>query len=354
MKRFFLCASGELIVLDELEAKYNVQAQPMVLNPVCIAVDPFMANRLYCGTDGYGLWMSDDGGDSWRRIGQEISETIFTSVFVSPIRKYGNHGMVYVGTDRSALFYSIDGGQTWREWEEIKALSSYSKWSFPPNPKTHNVRMIAEDPSNGHIYVSIEAGAVIKTPNGGEHWLDTKEGNPLDAHTLLAHSKAPNRIYAACSDGVDQPGRSVLMSRDGGESWEPLSDGLEHRYMFSMVVNKDDPDMMLVSAAVAARNAYDPSVAESYIYRKEKDQPWKRVEQGLPVAEGTMISNLAADPQDTNTFYALNNRGLYRSSDRGNTWTALPIDWKMEHLQHEPQRRHRSALLVADRGGAQE
>ncbi|WP_238590821.1 WD40/YVTN/BNR-like repeat-containing protein [Paenibacillus beijingensis] len=334
--------------MDELKTKYKLLSHLEVLNPVCIANDPFMPNRLYCGTDGHGLWMSDDGGDSWKRIGEDIPESIFTSVFVSPTRKNGDYGTVYAGTDRSALFYSIDAGQSWSEWEEIKALPSYSRWSFPPNPQTHNVRMIAEDSSNGNIYASIEAGAVIRTQNGGEHWLDTKEGNPLDAHILLTHPKAPNRIYAACSDGVDQPGRSVLLSHDGGETWVHFSDGLEHRYMLSMVVSKDDPDMMLVSASAGAINAYDPSVAESYIYRKEKDQPWKKVEQGLPVAKGTMISNLAADPNDYNTFYALNNRGLFRSSDRGKTWHALSVDWDKRHLQHAPQRRHRSALLVMD------
>jgi photosystem II stability/assembly factor-like uncharacterized protein len=348
MKRFFLCMSEELIVVDELKTKYELQPRTHVLKPVCIAIDPFMPNRLFCGTDGHGLWMSDNGGGGWKRIGEDIPETIFTSVFISPIRKNGDYGNVYAGTDPSALFRSIDGGQSWSEWETIKALASYSSWSFPPNPQTHNVRMIAEDPSNGNIYASIEAGAVISSQNGGEHWLDTKEGNPLDAHTLLTHPKAPNRIYAACSDGVDQPGRSVLLSRDGGETWEPFSEGLEHRYMFSMAVSKDDPDKMLVSASATARNAYDPSVVESYIYRKEKNEPWKRVEQGLPAAKGTMISNLAADPHDTNTFYALNNRGLFRTSDSGKTWTAVPIDWDKEHLQHAPQRWHRSALLVID------
>lgn len=351
MNRFFLCMSDELIVVDEMKTKYKLKSHSQVLSPVCMASDPFMHERLYCGTDGHGLWMSDDSGDSWERIGEEIPESIFTSVFVSPIRKIGNYGTVYAGTDRSALFYSIDSGQSWREWEAIKALPSYSSWSFPPNPQTHNIRMIAEDPSNGHIYASIEAGAVIRTRNGGERWLDTKQGDPKDAHTLLTHPKAPNRIYAACSDGVDQPGKSVLQSRDGGDNWVPFSSGLEHRYMFSMVVSRDDPDMMLVSASAGARNAYDSSVAESYIYRKEKDQPWKRVEQGLPEAKGTMISNLAVDPHDLNTFYALNNRGLYRSTDRGTTWSAFAIDWNKEHLQHGPLRRHRSALFIIDRKG---
>lgn len=302
---------------------------------------------MYCGTDGQGLWVSDDWGDSWKPAGAGITSSSITSVLVSPTRQIGNYGVVYAGTELSALYYSEDGGQSWKQWSTIRALPSYSTWSFPPKPETHNVRMIAEDPANAYINASIEAGAVIRTRDGGKHWEDTKEGHPLDAHTLLTHPNAAKRIYAACSDGLGSPGRSVLISDDSGETWFPSSDGLEeHPYLFSLAVSTGDPDTMLVSASLSARHAYDTSSASAAIYRKEGSGSWQKVHQGLPQSEGTLISNLAADPREPNTFYASNNRGLYRSTDKGNTWETLHVDWKEKYMNPDPQRRHRSALIV--------
>ncbi|MBD0384044.1 WD40/YVTN/BNR-like repeat-containing protein [Paenibacillus sedimenti] len=347
MNRYFLCMPDELVVVDDHKTSYDIQYHLHDKQPTCIAFDPFLPNRLYCGTDGQGLWVSDDGGDHWESTGAEISSSIFTSVSVSLTRKIGDYGVVYAGTELSALFYSEDGGQSWHEWSAVRSLPSYSRWSFPPIPDTHNVRMIAEDPANGYIYASIEAGAVIRTQNGGAEWQDTKEGDPIDAHTLLIHPQAPKRIYAACSDGVGFPGRSVLVSRDHGETWAHDSKGLEqHPYLFSMTAGIHDPDTLLVSASSDAKTAYVAPFANSFIYRKVGNQPWQQVHKGLPPAEGTMISNLTADPNEPDTFYALNNRGLYCSADKGMTWTALPVDWKEKYLNPDPNRRHRSALLV--------
>ena len=74
-------------------------------SPQCVALDPSNPNRAYCGTFGNGLWKTDDGGETWKRIRKEEEEdssndsisnrTQVMSVSVSHIergRKNGNSG----------------------------------------------------------------------------------------------------------------------------------------------------------------------------------------------------------------------------------------------------------------------
>ena len=50
----------ELIVVKERYVNYETAYHLQNMQPTCIAVDPFQKNRVYCGTFGRGLWLSDD------------------------------------------------------------------------------------------------------------------------------------------------------------------------------------------------------------------------------------------------------------------------------------------------------
>ena len=62
MKRLFLCMERELVVVKEQYDNYETTYHLQNMQPTCIAVDPFRPNRVYCGTFGRGLWLSDDSG----------------------------------------------------------------------------------------------------------------------------------------------------------------------------------------------------------------------------------------------------------------------------------------------------
>ena len=178
----------------------------------CLVVDPGDPARLFCGTWGHGLWRSTDGGRSWVRAGQDIPHDIFTSLAFEPPGGTGN-GALYAGTQPSALYRSEDGGETWRELPALQDLPSSRDWSFPPNPATHHVRWIEPDPTvPGRVYAAIEAGALVRTPDGGRTWLDRVPGGPYDTHTAAAHPTAAGRVYSAAGDGYYE-------STDAGESW---------------------------------------------------------------------------------------------------------------------------------------
>lgn len=132
---------------------------------------------------------------------------------------------------------------------------------------------------------------------------------------------------------MSAPGSSVGCN---GESWNRYPDGLVHHYLWGLAVDPVDPETIVVSAATGPRQAHSPQEAESTIYRRQGGEPWREVTEGLPHARGTLSSVLAADPSEAGVFYAINNQGLYRSTDAGVNWERMGIPWPERHLRHHP------------------
>ena len=298
--------------------------------PQAIACDPSNPTVVYCGTFGEGLWRSNDAGETWNRGGAGSLKPEVISVSISRSELAGKLGVVYAGTEPSAIFRSRDGGETWEEMRELTRLPSSNSWSFPPRPQTHHVRWISTDPSAAwHLYVCIEAGALVRSFDGGETWKDRVRGGPYDTHTLGVHPQAPGRLYSSAGDGYFE-------SDNGGDSWKRIEQGLRHRYLYGLAIDSRDQDLILVSASSSPFSAHHSTDAESFIYRKENGQnEWNEVTRGLDDPSGTIISSLAASPSNKGEFFAANNRGVYQSQDSGITWKRLEIPWSKSYLvQH--------------------
>jgi photosystem II stability/assembly factor-like uncharacterized protein len=190
------------------------------------------------------------------------------------------------------------------------------------------VRWIEPDPVvRGRVFVAIEAGALVRTVDGGRTWMDRVPGGPYDTHTAATHRLAPGRVYSAAGDGYFE-------SDDAGGRWTRRTDGLRHRYLVGVAVDQADPDTVIVSAADGPGFAYRPQTAETYVYRKMTRRSWEVAMQGLPDPRGTTVSRFATHPAERGVVYAANNRGVYRSGNAGRTWTVLEIPWPRDALAH--------------------
>jgi hypothetical protein len=270
-----------------------------------------------------------DTGATWRQVGEgAFRSPQIMAVAVSSAERAGEQGVIYTGTEPSALYRSEDGGQTWHELTELLTLPSAPTWSFPPRPYLSHVRAIGLDPNlAGRLYVAIEAGALVRSVDGGRTWEDRRPGGPFDTHTLGLPSQLPGRIYSAAGDGFMRPGEGFVQSRDAGDTWERPGVGLEHHYLWGLAVDSGDPETLIVSAAHSPNQAHNPTAAESAIYRRIGGSAWQRVQEGLPAERGMLGSVLAANPAEPGVFYAANNLGLYRSADAGSSWERLGIPW---------------------------
>ncbi len=181
--------------------------------------------------------------------------------------------------------------------------------------------------SSGRIFVAIEAGALVRSLDGGETWEDRKPSGPFDTHTLVMHRLAPDRLYSAAGDGFMESGNGFVRSDDGGETWYRPDEGLEYHYLWSVAANPVDPDTIVISASPGPRQAHSQPYAESAIYRRSDGNQWRQVQAGLPAPRGLLAPVLAADEAEPGVFYAGSNQGIFRSGDTGITWEKLSIPW---------------------------
>lgn len=99
-----------LLVLQSSN-NYKIRECLKGTDPQIVEFDPQNSSRAYCGTLGDGLWKTDDGGQTWNRIGKDVGPNV-TSVSVSPLARENNFNRVYVGTEPSSFYRSNDGGDS--------------------------------------------------------------------------------------------------------------------------------------------------------------------------------------------------------------------------------------------------
>ena len=296
-------------------------------SPQCVAADLRGPTQVYCGTARAGLFRSRDSGRNWEPVGPGIDHPMVTAVAVSHAKQAAGFGIVYAGTEPSAVFRSDTGGGSWVDLAGLHTLPSADTWSFPPRPHTHHVRWIEADVRVAdRVFVAIEAGALVRTFDGGRTWRDRVHGGPHDTHTAVTHPLAPGRIYSAAGDGYFE-------SNDAGDSWRSPEDGLKHLYLVGIAVDPADPDTVIVSATDGPGSAYSPRRAEAYVYRKAGLKPWELAMNGLPQAKGTTVSQFATHAGEPGVIYAANNHGLFRSDDAGRSWKALDLPWPEPRLE---------------------
>ena len=263
-----------------------------------VAIDPQLPATVYAGTMGDAVYKSPDGGQHW------LPHNVGLKEHVSFVNQFVFHPAlserVYAATTVGA-FYSKDAG---REWEE----------RMNGMKEVHIVTAIAINPKDPSVLYGGTTGGIYRSEDGAMTW--KKMNNGLIPESELMASMAlgvnaieidhvnPDVVYAGTTKGL-------YRTTNRGESWDRIGQSIPEPFISSIVLHPTDPSVIYVGGPGGVWKSGDGG------------KTWTAKNEGLASLN---IRALAMEPNNLTSLYAgTNGSGLYRTTDAGGTWTAVPL-----------------------------
>ena len=301
-----------------------------------IAVSPLHPNKIFAGTRGDGVWVSEDFGKSWVKpcYGRRGPGKV-RSVTIDPHEP----ARLYAGCEPIDLFVSEDEGKNWQRLDSVRELPFIDGISYPLARVEPHVRDITIDPENPDVlYVALQLGYIIKSADRGRSWTRLDNNLDCDVHVVLIDPSAPRRLTVATgghgSRRGEAPGRALYFSNDAGASWTPTAMNFEQDYSVPLIRDPHDADRLYSALAngTAGRWHKRDSGAEAIIIRsRDGGENWEAVGPGI---DGRQYPEaIVADPASNGRIHAgCRNGDFYTSDDAGDSWRRLDLGLKIDDL----------------------
>ncbi len=267
---------------------------------------------------GDGVYKSEDGGRSFRKVGLDKSEHV-GRIAIDP----RDSKTVYVaaagplwsaGGDRG-LYKTTDGGKTW------KAVLSISENTgvvdVVVDPSNPDIVYAASWQRRRHFYTLINGGpesAIHKSTDGGATWTKLRGGLPAGdlGRIGLSISPADNNVVYATVEAAAQ-GSGIFRSADKGATWERTSPSIAQGMYYGQIIA--DPKNV--------DRVYIPNVV--FQVSDDGGRTQRPLGERLKHVDNHAIW---VDPNNTNYMLVGCDGGVYESLDKGSNWNFkgnLPI-----------------------------
>ena len=293
-------------------------------------IDPGNPNMMFAGDDG-GLWRSQDGGTRWEHL-MNLPVSQFYHVSADnhePYRVYGGlqDNSCWVGDS------SYPGGVSNARWENMCGGDGFWMW---------------EDPTDAaYIYVETQGGEVERENRVTHESRSIKPYARYGEKKLRFNWNAPLVLSPNEKGTIYIGAQFVFRSRDQGQSWERISPDLTTNDPEKQ--KQEESGGVTVDNSVAEMNTTVYSIAESpkngqivwagtddgnVQITRDGGQHWTNVIGNVQgVGKSPWVTWVEASRYAEGTAYATFDRHmygdmkpyLYKTTDYGQTWTALPV-----------------------------
>lgn len=288
-----------------------------------IAIDPNDENTWYVGVGSGGVWKTTNAGTTWTPVFDNEKVYSIGSVTIDP----SDSNRVWVGTGENVggrhmgfgdgIYLSEDGGTSWKN----KGLKNSEHISTVViHPDDSNTLWVA---AQGPLWSKGGDRGVFKTTDGGKTWTKQLGDDEWTGATdIIIDPRNPDKLYAAtwqhhrtvAAYMGGGPKTAIYTTNDGGDNWQKLENGLPKGAMgkIGLAISPQKPDVVYAAIELERRTG-------GIFKSTDKGQTWEKQSDAVAGATGPhYYQELYASPHAFDRIYLANNH-LIISDDGGKT-----------------------------------
>jgi photosystem II stability/assembly factor-like uncharacterized protein len=253
----------------------------------------------------------------WRLIGPHRAGRV-TAVAGVPDRP----AVYYMATPGGGVWKTTDGGLVWEPVFDAARVSSVGALALAPsNPEIVYVGTGEETEGDG----------VYRSTDGGATWTNTGLRETRYVFSIVVDPRDPNVVLVGSfGDPVSGAARGIYRTTDGGKNWRQVLSTGDRAGVADMCAAPGNARIVYAATWVGRANPNDKRPpAESQIFKStDGGETWRQLSgAGLPASSRGRIG-VAAAPKE-GRVYAIMSQGFFRSDDGGESWARSTTDTRV-------------------------
>ncbi|PYY14249.1 MAG: transcriptional regulator [Acidobacteria bacterium] len=266
-----------------------------IKNIESLAIDPKNPDVIYAGT-WHLAWKTEDGGNNWHQIKNGvIDDSDVFSLIIDP----NQPSTVYLSAC-SGIYKSTSGGDLFRKAQGIPFSA-------------RRTRVLKQDPNHPEVVFAGTTEGLWKTQDAGTTWHRVTAPNII-VNDVMIDPRDSTRVMLA----TDRSG--VLISTNNSASFSASNEGFAHRQVRALLADNKN------SSVLYAGMVNDKEFGGVFVTR-DAGQRWSQLSNGL---NGRDVFTLAQD--EKGNVYAGTNAGLFRLAQNTRMWTRVALPGMMPNV----------------------
>ena len=282
---------------------------------------------LNLGHFGAKLWRSKDGGGSWHEVAcpaypKEEGGAALNQIWVLE----GDAERLWAGTIPGGLFHSADEGDSWRLVESLWNREERKEWfgGGADAPGIHSILTKGKE-----VTIAVSCGGVWHSPDNGETWQlfgagmsapymppeQQSNANIQDVHRMARCAARPEVVWVQHHGGI-------YRSSDAARSWA----GVNGSFGFAVVAHPRDPGAAWFVPAIKDELRYPADGRLAVTRTRDGGRSFERLTEGLPQEHAyDLVYRHGLDIDSSGSQLAMGSTtgGLWISSNGGDAWQCV-------------------------------